>query len=305
MLVSVILPTYNRKNVIERAINSVMNQSYADWELIIVDDGSVDGTEEYIKQFFCSGKTVFLRQINRGVSAARNRGVSQAQGEYIAFIDSDDEWTSCKLERQIDFFKKNNGVGLVFSNVTIINPDGSQSEKPELFPHSEDAIFGLKEIFVDPFLGVPTVMMTKKLFEAVGGFNESLRAAEDVDLFLRASLCQPFGYIHEKLVNVYKTAGSLSAFVMEGGNIPPIEDNINVVKRFIDANKSHVLDVYNCDVNLVMSNCYLGYGRALMAMGRVRSSREKFALACRYKISLESIYLLIKSYLKKVDSERI
>src|SRR3990167_4127136 len=106
MLVSVIIPTYNRKELVRRAIQSVLNQTFSKYSLTVVDDGSTDQTDKILKDFK-GAKIHFLRQDHKGVSAARNYGIREAHGELIALLDSDDEWHPKKLEVQVDFFRKN------------------------------------------------------------------------------------------------------------------------------------------------------------------------------------------------------
>ena len=295
-LVSVILPTYNRRSIIKRSISSVFAQTYDNLELVIVDDGSTDGTKQYVKSNFDQNRINYLEQSNKGVSSARNRGCSVAQGKYLAFIDSDDEWREAKLSKQMDFLEKYPEAGLVFCDATIVSPGGIVSDKPELIPHYKDMVYGLREILADPYLGVPTVIMTKKLFEEVGGFDESLSTAEDIDLFLRVALKSRIGYLHDKLVRVHKTTGSLSSFVIdEQDDIAAYEDNIFVFRRFIDRNLQSLKD-YGCDIDRVMFNLYLSYSRCLLAMGKCSAARRKLGKAHQYKMSLNSLYLLAKSY---------
>src|SRR3990172_13226391 len=103
--ISVIIPTYNRAAYLAEALNSVISQTYKDFELIVVDDGSTDNTEEAVRRFTVDIKYIY--QKNQGVSAARNRGISESGGEFLSFLDSDDLWEKRKLEKQIDFFEKN------------------------------------------------------------------------------------------------------------------------------------------------------------------------------------------------------
>ena len=107
-LISVIIPTYNRENIITRAIDSVIHQTYKNWELIIVDDGSKDKTEEVIKPYLKNHKVSYHYQKNKGVCEARNYGIKKAKGEYIAFLDSDDEFEENKLSVQLCEMKKHN-----------------------------------------------------------------------------------------------------------------------------------------------------------------------------------------------------
>ena len=128
--VSVIIPTYNRAHLVDRAIQSVLNQTYKDFELIIVDDGSTDNTEDIIKEFQKKDERIkYIRhEENRGGSAARNTGIKAAKGEYIAFLDSDDEWLPIKLGRQISEFTNKSKIALVYTGRIIIEEGERESE---------------------------------------------------------------------------------------------------------------------------------------------------------------------------------
>lgn len=292
---SILLPTYNRKSLLKRSISSVLAQTYDNWELIIIDDGSTDGTEEYIKSTFVDNRIKYFRQANKGVSSARNTGGALATGKVIAFIDSDDEWCVTKLARQLEFMDVHPDAGLIFSNATIIGPAGEASDKPELIPHRKDMVYGLKEVLADPYLGIPTVIMTNDLFAEVGGFDERLSTAEDVDFFLRVALKSRIGYLHEKLVFVYKTTHSLSSFALDNGNkIASFEDNIFVLQRFVERYRKDI-EKCKCDVNRLVFNLYMSYSRALLANGNPKVASEKIGTAHKYEITAESLYLLAKS----------
>ncbi|GAH83893.1 unnamed protein product, partial [marine sediment metagenome] len=122
--VSVIIPTYNRADMVGRAIQSVINQTYQDFEIIIIDDASTDNTREVAREFQEREKRIkyFKHEINKGGGAARNTGIKNSKGEYIAFLDSDDEWYPEKLEKQIEIFNKNDeNLGVVYSGVFYID----------------------------------------------------------------------------------------------------------------------------------------------------------------------------------------
>ena len=101
-LISVIIPTFNRAHVLLRAVDSVLKQSYKNFELIVIDDGSTDHTDELLSSYVREGKIQYLKQENKGVSSARNFGVKSSKGDWLAFLDSDDEWLKGKLQKQVD-----------------------------------------------------------------------------------------------------------------------------------------------------------------------------------------------------------
>jgi glycosyltransferase involved in cell wall biosynthesis len=288
-LISIILPTYNRAHCVTRAIDSAIYQTYKNIELIVVDDGSTDNTEEVLKKY--TDKVVYIKQGNAGASAARNTGISKAKGEYVAFIDSDDVWLSNKLEKQVLCFDKNPEISLVFTNVTIINEDGSKSKKPEKINHIKDDIYDIDMVFQDPYFGLPTVIIKKNIMLETGLFDETLKTAEDLDLFLRVSLDTKVAYLHEKLVDVYITEGSLSAD--EGS----YEDNLRVINRFVEENNEKLLS-HNCKINNVLFNINYDYAESLLWYGKSKQARDRLQIAHQYNKSFKSIYLYAKTFIK-------
>lgn len=288
-LVSVILPTYNRANFITRAVNSVLGQSYKNLELIIIDDGSTDETKIILDKYDVNVNYIY--QNNSGAASARNTGVKAAEGKYIAFIDSDDTWHSDKIEKQLKYFYKQKEIGICFTNANLNQPDGTVEKKPEFIKHTENAIFGIKEIFLDPYFGLPTVMIKKDIFSEIGLFDESLKTAEDLDLFLRAGLITKAGYIHDKLVEVYISFDSLSL------SDESYEDNVFVMKRFSEKNKEYLLD-HGCSINEVLFNIYYDYAKTLLWQGNKIKSREILRLADNYQKNIKTMLLYIKSFIK-------
>jgi glycosyltransferase involved in cell wall biosynthesis len=194
-LVSVILPTYNRGWILTDAIDSVLAQDYKDYELIVVDDGSTDNTRDILDTY--GQDIIVLRQANKGVSAARNRGIAEAGGQLVAFLDSDDLWLPRKLSRQVDFFKFNPDAvinqteEIWIRNGVRVNPkDRHRKPTGMIFERS----LGL--CLVSP----SAVMIQKTLLDAVGGFDENLPACEDYDLWLRISCRYPVHLIAAPLI---------------------------------------------------------------------------------------------------------
>jgi glycosyltransferase involved in cell wall biosynthesis len=193
-LVSVIIPTCNRGWVVRDAIDSVLGQTFADFELIVVDDGSTDETSQILEAY--AGRLRVIRQANQGVSAARNRGIDIASGSLIALLDSDDIWLPEKLDVQVAFFK-NNTAALICQTEEIwirnglrVNP-GKRHRKPSgmIFERA------LELCLVSP----SAVMVRRELFEKVGRFDENLPACEDYDLWLRVACRFPVHLIDKPL----------------------------------------------------------------------------------------------------------
>ena len=195
MQVSIIIPTYNRGYCLAETIYSVLQQTFTNYELLIIDDGSTDNTGEVISKF--PEVHYFLLPKNSGVSYARNFGVAKSAGQYLCFLDSDDLWVPKKLEKQVDFMESNSKYAVCYTNEIWIrngvrvNP-GRKHRKysGNIFKHC------LPLCIVSP----SSVMIRSSVFKEVGMFDENMFACEDYDLWLRLSLRHPFYFMDEKLI---------------------------------------------------------------------------------------------------------
>ena len=212
--ISVIIPTYNRANTLKRAIDSVLLQDFDDFELIIVDDCSTDGTKGIVETYKDSRICYYRCTHNLGASGARNYGVTKSNGEYIAFHDSDDEWIQGKLTKQIKYAKQHPEYGLIYGKMDII----CQNERG-VFPNS--LVLGDLEGDIYQWLlcrntiGAPTMFLKKEVFENVGGFDDSLRCLEDWEFAIRISKKYQIGYIDDVLIRVYSEPGGVSSNLSE------------------------------------------------------------------------------------------
>lgn len=193
--VSVIIPTYNRANFLKEAIDSVLSQTFNNFELIVVDDGSTDNTRDIIAKY--SPKIKYIYQPNAGVSAARNRGISATKCRYISFLDSDDLWKPSKLECQVDFME-NNADSLISYTEEIWIRKGKRVNPRKRHQKYSGWIF-------DKVLPLCTVspsssMIECSVFSDVGCFDESLPACEDYDFWIRASLKYKISLIKKPLI---------------------------------------------------------------------------------------------------------
>ena len=212
-MVSIIIPTYNRENVIKRAVNSVLRQSYSAYEVIIVDDGSTDGTEAVVASIEDPRIRYIALKENQGVAHARNVGIREARYEYIAFLDSDDEWLPNKLKRQM---KKMQAVPNEFAMV-YCRMSGLMRNRTDRFvcpqrDYVKEILEGnlFQPLLFQNVIGTPTIVVRKECLEQVGGFKEALRCLEDWELILRIAKRWKIGFVDEILVEVHKSAGSVS-----------------------------------------------------------------------------------------------
>ncbi len=192
--VSVIIPTYNRAPLLKEAVESVVQQSFSDFELIVVDDGSTDGTREVIKSY---PAVRYIYQSNRGVSSARNQGIKQAKGALIAFLDSDDLWLDNKLERQVSFFNDNPTASICQSEEIWLKNGQRQNPKKR---HRKYSGYILKECLPLCIVSPTAVMLRREVFEKIGLFDESLPVCEDYDFWLRAARVYSIDLIKEPLI---------------------------------------------------------------------------------------------------------
>ncbi len=209
-IVSVILPTYNRAHLIARAIRSVLDQTYHDFELIVVDDASMDNTKEVIMGFNDPRIRYIRHELNRGGSAARNTGINAAHGEYIAFQDSDDEWLPEKLEKQMRIFEKaSTQVGVVYTGFYLIKDDSRMYMPGQNIKIKKGNLH--EELLNGNFVAADAVVIRKECFEKVGVFDESLPRLQDWELFIRISKYYIFDCIDEPLLNAFYSQDSISA----------------------------------------------------------------------------------------------
>lgn len=209
--VSIIIPTYNRAKLISRAIESVLAQTYKDYEIIIVDDGSTDNTQEVLAVYM--DRIRYVRQSNKGISGARNRGIGEVQGEYVAFLDSDDTWVPEKLAVQVEVLDRNKKVGIVYSRMQIFDEEG----KPCGFkPEEKTGKNYLELLEIRGDITTSTVVTRKECFDKVGVFDPNLPPMEDFDMWLRISrfydiyevespiLAHYFDHSHQATKNPFK-----------------------------------------------------------------------------------------------------
>jgi glycosyltransferase involved in cell wall biosynthesis len=205
-LVSVIIPTYNRAQMLREALDSVRRQTVQDVEIVVIDDGSSDDTAEVVQSY---GPTVvLLRQTHQGVAAARNLGIQRSRASLVAFLDSDDLWLPKKLERQLGYLQANPHVGLVYTRMWSYHIDDVSRRRLE--PRSVARSF--QELLNGPnSVTTSTVVVRRRCLEAVGLFNPTLPAVEDHELWLRVAQRFALGFMDEPLAEYRRHGQSTTA----------------------------------------------------------------------------------------------
>ncbi|MBI2995188.1 MAG: glycosyltransferase [Candidatus Melainabacteria bacterium] len=194
--VSIIIPTYNRENFISETIESVLNQTFKDFEIVIINDGSTDNTKKKLEKF--NTKIKLINQANSERAVSRNNGVKNSNGEYIAFLDSDDLWEKDKLEKQVEILDKYKDMVLVYSQCSRINENGIKikTAKRQLEGYSGN-IF--EKLLLRNIISSPTPLVRRDFFEKTIGFQTQYVPYEDWEFWLRFSLFGKFYFIPERL----------------------------------------------------------------------------------------------------------
>lgn len=205
--VSVVIPTHNRADLLERAIMSVINQTYPILEINVVSDGSEDNTDEIMKKLKKKYNNInyFSYHPGKGGNYARNYGIKNSKGQYIAFLDDDDEWHNNKIEEQIKIIKSNDKIGLVCTGINrVFVEQGTSNEYLPPAPYDCK-----KEILMKNCIGsTTTVIVKKKLFDKAGYFDEELPALQDYDMWIRLCQITKVGVVKFPCVEYYNYTNS-------------------------------------------------------------------------------------------------
>jgi len=207
--ISVIIPTYNRADLIPEALDSVFAQTYHDFEIIVVDDGSTDNTAEILRPLAEQGRLKYIRQNNQGASAARNRGIAEARGNFIAFLDSDDLFEPLKLDLQMKYYQAHPEMGLVHSGFTKFDSHGNELGYRDTSWFS-GMIYPQILLYWTTLMAMDTVIVPKKVFDSVGLFDANLVHGEDLDMWRRIARKYPFGFINRSLARIRVHEGNIS-----------------------------------------------------------------------------------------------
>jgi glycosyltransferase involved in cell wall biosynthesis len=223
--VSVIIPAYNYADYLPEAIESVLNQTFDDFELLVVDDGSTDNTREVMRTFVHDPKVRYLYQDNQGLAAARNAGIRNTHGEFVAFLDADDVWLERKLENQVDIMDSKPEVGLVYTDIYFIDGEGKILTDRQWARRRKKTMFE-DLLFSNVITGsASSSLIRRECLDRVGLFDETFKSLEDLDLWLRIARHSEFERVDERLAegwlaylakrevpDQYKSAETLARF---------------------------------------------------------------------------------------------
>lgn len=278
-LVSIVIPVYNASNTILSTLESVRCQSYKDFEVIIVNDGSKDSSELIIFKYIETHKDLkikFISQLNQGVSKARNVGMKQAEGEFIALLDSDDEWLSNKLERQMQIFKERPEIDFLGTN-----RNGEHFEKFLNIKFQPLTRIPAKKLLYKMFFITPTVIFKKNILEDIGFFDENQSFSEDANYFIKISIAKNCCLLNESLVI---TGGGKTHFEERG-----LSSNLWAMQKgeFINLNYALNSKVINLIEYFLIFNFYLiKYCRRLLLIKKRHLKNRIYNNATRAELFL-------------------
>ena len=238
MKISVIIPTYNRKKTLARAIQSVINQSLSPFEILIIDDGSNDGTEEWVKDNFQNIKYIY--QNNHGVSSARNIGIENAYGDWVAFLDSDDEWLPNKLYEQVKAIDSNPEIKFFHTNEIWIR-NGIRVN--QMKKHKKYGGYIFEKCLDICRISPSSALIQKEVLDNIGIFDESLRVCEDYDLWLRITSKYPVVFLDVPLIYKYGGHADQLSKVNDGIESYRIQSLEKIIKSGLLSDEQKVMAV--------------------------------------------------------------
>ncbi|PPR53565.1 MAG: Chondroitin synthase [Alphaproteobacteria bacterium MarineAlpha5_Bin6] len=301
--VSIIIPAFNKYELTRITINSILNQTYKNIEIILVDDGSTDFTYKLKEEFNDSIKYIYTK--NNGASAARNIGILESKGDYLAFIDCDDIYEPEKIEKSIEVLKNNSSFDFIYSNVFFIDKKGNKINHDSYTQnHPGSGSIGKRILLSDFTITNSTLVLKKSCLNSVSGFDENIFIAADRDFILRLALKFKAFYIPQKL----------TGYRIGSGNT---DKNLDVMlKEFlylIDKNIHHITDKSKNFKNRCYSNVYYNFAKKYASSNNMMLAKKYFIKSLnlyffnRYTLKILVAILLIyfmpnilQSYFKKI-----
>ncbi len=298
-LVSIVIPAYNAECHIAATVRSVLSQTYGEYELIIVDDGSSDRTAEIVGTFLPHEKITCIRQRNGGVSRARNTGIHAASGKYVAFLDSDDLWLPTKLARQVAYLDRYPRIGVVFSDCEIRDENdvvtrsylSTKANYRLLLAQKDDFKDAFPVLLEEMFMIPSTLMIRRECFDLAGMFDEDIPTVEDRDLVLRLAMHCGIACIPEVLVSKIEYGANLSSDYERA-----VFYRYVVYKKLYDHSRKF-LEPYWEKFSRIFADRALTAGRLYLVVPDERKARRCLSLSFRLKPRARTLLLLIASFM--------
>ena len=295
-LVSIIIPTYNRAHCIEQAIRSALKQTLRDFELIIADDGSTDGTEQAVTRM---GEPAvrFVRKANGGCSSARNFGVANANGKYVAFLDSDDEWDPRWLEITVAMMEADAGVGAVYGSLARVGADGSDHGVFDLSlggRHREATVpYVLSQ--ASGLLG-SNIIARREVVQQIGGWDETFPTSGDFEFGLRLAVATRVGLVADPMIRLIETAGSLSKKVNTG-------NRLRVLEKFTREQPAMAAK-FAPILRRSRAQILRSYGEDCMWFGRYEEAVTQLTASLRTQFNWGALWLLAKLQMQRLSGRK-
>jgi glycosyltransferase involved in cell wall biosynthesis len=287
--VSAIVPAYNAARYLKATIESVRSQTYDDWELIVVDDGSTDDTRLVVQSYApaLGMKLRYIYQPNRGLPAARNTAIREARGEFIGILDADDVWLPARLERGVALMDRSPEVGLVHAKIARIDVGGAVIGVPVFPPRKyQSGKIAIHLLTRRARIACPTVLFRRRCLETSGFFDEAMGATEDRDLWFRIAEHFEVAYIDEILAYSRATPGSMTS------------DSDRMLKWQLFFVHKH----YNrhacgwATLHRALGQIYREQGDVLFSRGRVSESIGHYSRSLFYNpLNLKNVYMLLRA----------
>lgn len=297
-LVSVVIPAYNAAPTIRRAIDSVLSQDYAPFEVIVVDDKSTDDTLDVLSSYDDARLRILGAEENQGATKTRNRAIDAAFGRYVAFLDADDEWLPGKLSAQIRAMEANPSWVMSACKVERLMPDGTRrysgadGELPVSGPEA------WRTLLAYTFVNLPTVVVRTQRIRKLGGFDPDLPVAEDQDMWIRLAISGAIGYLDDCLVRVHVVPGSLMHRHPRG----ELDYLLPMIERHIASQRHRLSDR---EIRAIRAKRWARIGRNLYDNGFIREGGLLVLRSAAYGAdAIDGMLYLLRSsppvrYLKK------
>jgi glycosyltransferase involved in cell wall biosynthesis len=282
-LVSAIIPAYNSAAFLARAIRSALAQDYPNKQVIVVDDGSTDNTEEIAKSF--GAEIIYVRQENAGPAAARNRGIKETRAEYIAFLDSDDEWLPGRLSKCIQPMIEDDSIGLTYCLSFVRRLDGREEIYGRI---ARETPLHRSMIFQPRTQSTPATTCRRSILEQVGGFDRDLKRCQDHDLWIRIRECSRTACVKEPLVRIYAREDSHSGPMNK-------EEVIKSYCRVVHNALERRPDLYGPDRDVLLANLHYLWGMYYYYREMHREARREFIQSFQEKRFFETFLRIMET----------
>ena len=296
--VSVVIPTYNRTQQTIAAIESVLAQTYTNFEIIVVDDGSTDDSGQKIQQYIrqrtdTRQQILFFGQPNQGASVARNTGISKARGKFIAFLDSDDSWDPEKLEYQIQALEQfKNECGVCFTDARLVNNSGMDISSFQAHRRNYKQVMGIDRDAVkslaESFSGfwVSSLLVRSDTVRKIGGFSPDISFVEDRDLHFRLSLVTGVAYVNKQLIRADRTPSPAGSTIRPWDKIElQFRQQERMFKKWLGMDPSLPPELHRT-VERTLGALYSHWANWYLENGRYDEAREAVSHAVMHKVAL-------------------